>query len=111
MEIRENKYICIIAPLSVKIEKYKIECLSKKIEKETRKIAIDLKYVQDCTIDFIDFIKSLSNKDISFFNIHSDIFVLFNIMNLDKSVKLFVSEIDFEEDNRQIINRQFKLVS
>ena len=110
MEIRDNKTICIIAPLSIKIDKRRIERLTNIIQRETRKIAVDLKYVQDCTFEFIEFVKSLSNKDISFINIPSDIFVLFNVMNLDKDVKLFVSELDFEEDNHQIINRNFIVV-
>ena len=44
------------------------------------------------------------------FNIPSDLFVLFNVMNLDKSLELFVSEMDFEENAHQLINRKFKVV-
>ena len=111
MEIRENKDFYIMAPLAEKFDMRRIERVAKSIKNETRKIAIDLKYVHDCTVDFIDFVNSLKGKDISIFNIPSDIFVLLNIMNLDKSIKIFVSEIDFKEDTRQIINRKFSIIS
>lgn len=111
MEIRDNKKVCIIAPISNTLDKYRAKRIIKKIEEESRNIAIDLKYVSDCTIDFIESIVDLaSKKDIGVFNIPSDIFVLFNIMNIDKSLKLYVSEIDFEEKSRQLINRKFSLI-
>ena len=110
MEIRENEKVCIIAPICAKIDQNRLKRIIAKIEKENRKIAIDLANVKDCTINFIETIKSLKNREIGIFNIPSDIFVLFNIMNLDKYAKLYVSEIDFEEDSRQLINRKFSLV-
>ena len=109
MEIRENEKICIIAPICSKIDAYKTKKILEEIESEHRQIALDLAYVSDCSIDFIDALKNLKKK-IGLFNISSDIFVLFNVMNLDKTTKLFVSEIDFEEDSRQLVNRKFTLV-
>ncbi|MBQ7764023.1 hypothetical protein IJ384_01500 [bacterium] len=110
MEIRDNKNLCIFTPINPCLSLYKINKLIEKINKEERRCAIDLTYVQDCTIDFIESLKNNINKEISIFNIPSDIFVLFNIMNIDKTVKLFVSEKDFEEDSRQLINRKFKVI-
>ncbi len=111
MEIRDNENVCIFAPLSSKLDQYESTRILNKISKETREIALDLRFVQDCTIDFIETLRKISaNKKIGIFNIPSDIFVLFNVMHMDKTVKLFVSETDFEEDTRQLINRQFSIV-
>ena len=110
MEIRDNDKICIIAPICTKIDSFKTSCILKRINRETRRIAIDLSYVQECSIEFIEAIKTLSDKTISIFNIPSEIFVLFNIMNVDKSAKLYVSELDFKSDSHQIINRKFAII-
>ncbi len=111
MEIRDNEKVCIFAPLSPTLDKYESSRILKKISNESREIALDLRFVQDCTIDFIESLKEIASiKKIGIFNIPSDIFVLFNIMQIDKTVKLFVCEPDFEENSRQLINRQFSLV-
>lgn len=110
MEIRENKNICIIKPISSKLDKRKTDKILSKIANETRRVALDLSSIQDCTIEFIEELRNKIDKDFGIFNIPSDIFVLFNIMNLDKSVKLFVSESDFEEDSRRLINRKFSII-
>lgn len=110
MEIRDNDKICIIAPIRSKIDSYTSKRILERIKRESREVAIDLSYVEDCSIEFIEGLKNLSNKGIGVFNIPSDIFVLFNIMNLDKTVKLFVSEIDYKEDARQLVNRRFAVI-
>ena len=111
MEIRDNEKFCIFAPLGGKLDNRESQRLLNEISVETRAVGIDLKYVYDCTIDFIKMLKmTAKTKQISIFNIPSDIFVLFNVMKLDKTVNLFVSELDFEENQRRIINREFKLV-
>ncbi len=111
MEIRDNENICILAPMSSKLDRSQCLRLSERVLNDNRKIAIDLKFVQDCTIDFIETLKNISSiKKIGIFNIPSDIFVLFNVMGIDKNLKLFVCEPDFEEDSRQLINRQFSVL-
>lgn len=110
MEIRDNDKICIITPLSAKLDSRKISKIVSMIINEKRNVALDLTYVQDCAIEFIEELKKIANRDLSIFNIPSDIFVLFNIMNVDKSIKLYVSEQDFKENSRQLINRQFAIV-
>ena len=110
MEIRFNDDLCIIAPLCNKIDERATQSILKKISKESRKVAIDLNYVHECSIEFIEALKNCVDKNLGVFNIPSDIFVLFNIMNVDKHVKLYVSEMDFEENSRQILNRKFKLI-
>lgn len=111
MEIRDTEKVCIFAPLSPKLDKYESNRILNKILKENREIAIDLRFVSDCTIDFIENLKKIAScKKIGIFNIQSDIFVLFNIMQVDKFAKLFVSEIDFEDNTRQLINRCFTVL-
>lgn len=111
MEIRDTEKVCIYTPLSPKLDKHESSRILDKILKEKREIALDLRFVQDCTIDFIETLREISSiRCIGIFNIPSDIFVLFNIMQVDKKVKLFVNEPDFEENSRQLINRQFSIV-
>ena len=83
MEIRENNNICIFAPLCSKINSFESSRLLKNIMNENRSIAIDLEYVEECSIEFINTIKEICNtKRIGFFNIPSDIFTLFNVMQI-----------------------------
>jgi anti-anti-sigma regulatory factor len=89
---------------------YKVKKIIDRINRETRKVSIDLSNIQSCSSFFIESLAKLQNKDLSMFNINSHIFVLFNIMNIDKTIKLFVSELDFEENTRQLINRKFSIV-
>lgn len=110
METRDNETVCIFAPLCPKLDKYESTRIFEKVLQEKREVALDLRFVQDCTIDFIEMIKEAAQiKNIGIFNIPSDIFALFNFMQIDKTVKLFVSETDFEENSRQLVNRQFRL--
>jgi len=111
MEIRENDRICIYAPLNSNLGAYDSEKLLKEISKDDRDVAIDLQYAENCSVDFIEIIKKISNsKQIGIFNIPSDIFTLLNVMNVDKICRLFVSELDFLENKRQLINRKLSLV-
>ena len=110
MEIRENNKVCIIAPLSEKIDKTICKKIFSRIQAEKRKVAIDLEYIQDFTIDFIESLRQCENRDLGLFNIPSELLVLLNNMNIDKSVRLYVSELDFEENTRQLINRKFAII-
>lgn len=113
MEIRSNNSTYIIAPLSPKMGEYEINRLLKKINTEVnnRNLALDLRQISDCTIEFLEAIREISkNRSLGIFNISSDIFTLFNYMHIDKSANLFVSELDFKENRRHIINRNFSLI-
>ena len=108
MEIKQSDKYCIIKPLCPKITKREAERLIYEAENQDKTPAFDMSFVNDCTIDFIELSKNI--KNLSLFNINSDIFSLFLSMNLDKRFKLFVSELDFLEDKHQLINRKFSLV-
>lgn len=111
MEIRENDKICIYAPLNKQLGFFESERLLKEISQDERDIAIDLQYVEMCTINFIEMLKNISkSKKVGLFNISSDIFALLNFMDIDKFACIFVSELDFLENKRQLINRKLALV-
>ena len=111
MEIRDNEKFCIFAPLTPIMDKRESERLNKEILNEVRTVGIDLKYVSDCTVDFIETLKNLSKiKPLGIFNIPSDIFAVFNFMGIDKNLSVYVSEQDFESGNRAIINRKFTVI-
>lgn len=111
MEIRENNYTYIIAPLSSKLTHRESQRIFEECSNTERRIALDLSFVTECSLEFLNTLKALSEKkSISLFNIPSDLFVLFNIMQIDKLAKLYVSELDFISDARQIVNRKFVIV-
>ena len=75
MEIRENDKLCIIAPIQNELSDYKVKKIIDRINRETRKVSIDLSNIQSCSSFFIESLAKLQNKDLSIFNINSDIFV------------------------------------
>lgn len=111
MEIREDANVYIITPLSPKLDARESLRLINEVNNENKRISLDLSLVHDCTVDFIEALKNLAkSREIGVFNIPSDIFALFNFMNMDKYVKLFVCETDFEENARQLVNRRFSIL-
>lgn len=111
MEIRENENVYIITPLSPKLDSRESLRLVNEINSENKRISLDLSFVHDCTVDFVEALKKLAkNREIGVFNLSADIFALFNFMNMDKYVKLFVCETDFKENARQLVNRRFSIL-
>lgn len=107
MEIKTSDKYCIITPFSPNLNEYEANKIANEINPNLR-VGLDLSYVTDCTIDFLDKISHI--KNLSLFNISSDIFTLLSVMNLDKKLNLFVSELDFLDDQHRIINRRFSIV-
>ena len=110
MEIKKSDKYCIITPLSPKLNAREAKRLSDELNCYSNFdiLGLDLSLVSDCTIEFIETIKGFGN--VGLFNIQSDIFALLTSMNLDKSLKLFVSEIDFLNNSHRLINRKFSIV-
>ena len=109
MEIRLFEKFCILTPLSPRLDSRECRRLYAEIKAyQGFCVGLDLSFVQDCTIEFIE--ELLKITPINIFNISSEIFVLFNIMNVDKHANLFVSEQDFKINRRRLINRQFSIV-
>lgn len=106
MEIRETEKYYIITPLSPKLsERESLKLEAEILNSSNKRVGIDLSFVQDCTIDFIN--RLVNHRNISLFNIPSDIFALLTSMNLDKTFALFVSEMDFTDNRHQLLNRKF----
>ena len=107
MEITETDKYCLITPLSNKLNERETIKIIKEAESKQTKTALDMSFVNDCTIEFIEGIKNL--KNISLFNVQSDIFALLLSMNIDKFVNLFVTESDFLQNKRSLLNRKFNV--
>ena len=109
MEIMTLKKHCIITPLSPKLGlREAIRILEEVKSVNDLQIGFDLSYVKDCTFEFVEEIKKL--KNISLFNITSDIFALFTFMNLDKVFNIYVSRNDFLENKHRILKRNFSIL-
>lgn len=110
MEIITTNDSCIITPLSPKLDSREIQRITAEISSiNTQKIGLDLKYVKECSAVFFNKLKKFNN--LSIFNINSDIFALITLMNIDKALKIYVSELDFSENKRQILNRRLRVLS
>jgi len=113
MEIAENENYCFITPLSPKLdsrESTRIFDILTNVNKNL-KIGINLEYTHECSIEFIETIKSFSeNRNIGIFNIPPEIFILFNICKLDKITDLYNLQSDFEDKKYKLINRNFSVI-
>ena len=111
MEINHFANSCIFTPLTPILDDRASRRLICDIKTEEKMSAIDLSFVQDCTIEFLSSLIELGKmRELSIFNIPAEIFVLFNVMEIDKYVKLFVSKEDFEQNSRQLVNRKLAVV-
>ena len=109
MEIKTSDKFCIITPLAQNLSGIGVKRLLEEILANRKfKIGLDMSYVNECDIDFIDMLTQIGN--IGLFNVASDVFALFSVMNIDKKVELFVSEMDFKADKHQLLNRKFCIV-
>ena len=112
MEIIESNENIIIKPYSPILNKRESYRLFESIKNiSSGKIGIDLSLVNECTNEFINVLEELAQKrNIGVFNIPSDIFTIFSFMDFDKKIQLFVSQMDFENDIRQLLIRRFSVI-
>ena len=75
----------------------------------SKDIAIDMGNVCSISDKFLEMINTAENK-FTLLNTPADILVIINLTNSDKNVKLFTTNIDLEEDKRELRNRKFSLV-
>ena len=109
MEILFFDRNCIIKPFSPILNKREIERIKKELYQHSNyTIALDLSYVKDCTIDFINAVLNIA--EINLYNVPSDILALLTMMGIDKKVNIFNSQLDFKEGKRRLINRQLKIL-
>lgn len=111
MEIISTDTHCTFTPLSSIIDARVSERIFNKIINETKSISLNLSFVQDCSIEFIESLREYSSKkNLKIFNINSDVFAIFNFMEIDKHAELYVSEIDCDQNTRRLINRNFSVI-
>lgn len=112
MEIQITDKFCIFTPLTPRLDERETMRLFDDIKQyKDYEIGIDLSFVQDCTVEFLDELRCFSKeKGIGIFNIASDIFTIFNFMQVDKQINLFVNESDFKLNKHRLLNRKFNLV-
>lgn len=112
MEITLSKHHCIIKPFAKKIDLRECKRILEAVaDVRGNALGFDLSFVEECSFEFIDYLKNISSEiEISLYNIPSDVFVLLSFMKLDKSVKLFVNEIDFKASSHQLIMRKFSVL-
>ena len=110
MEIRENLKNYIITPLSPILNDYESYRVIEELNSCNKNVALNMEYVQDCSIDFFEKIKEFAqNKIIGMYNVQADIFLLLNLMDLDKKIQIFVNEEDYLSNKRMLINRRFQV--
>jgi len=109
MEIEIKNNTCIIKLLSGFINNTQTKRLEKTIsEYSSYNIGVDLDNVSDCSIEFLEIISKI--KNLSFYNIQSDIFTIFIKMNIDKCINLYNSEDDFISGRNRLLNRKFRVI-
>ena len=108
MEIQSSQKFCIITPLSPKLDARETNRLVEELKSHAHQtVGLDLSYVQDCTIDFLDAAREFKA---GFFNIQSDIFSLLTLMNFDNFINLYTTEEDFLCGKHRLLNRKFSIV-
>ena len=110
MEITTSDKFCIITPLSKTLDERNTARLFQEVllYNDSLTVGIDLNFVEDCTIEFIENLKVV--KNINLFNIPSEIFTIINFMGLDRCINLFVSELDFKSNHHRLLKRNFRVV-
>ena len=97
----------VIFPDSVKLIKNLLQTVSK-----AKKFAINMEHVTSCCNEFFDFLQNHTRKrKITLVNTPSEILALLNLTRTDKSVELYQSVIDMEENKRSMINRKFAIIN
>lgn len=75
----------------------------------SRRIAINLENIESTQNEFFTMLKDCAgNKIISLFNTSADMNLLLFLMNYNQYAKLYVNELDFKEEKRELINRNFR---
>lgn len=83
-----------------------------KAQNKRKRVALNLANLSVINNEFLESLEELSNSGIklSLFNLSLNVYLLLFIMKYDKFADLFVSEPDFLQNQRNIVNRQFKLL-
>ncbi|HNW25206.1 MAG TPA: hypothetical protein PLG15_01140 [Candidatus Gastranaerophilaceae bacterium] len=90
---------------------YKLKKTFKKLPKN-KSVAINLQNVEYVCSEFLEFLKEFSKKrEISLFNIQAEISALFYLTKYDKFAHIYLNDIDFYEQKRMLLNRNFSILN
>ena len=86
---------------------FKLKKILKDIPSD-RPIALNLNDVDCVCVEFLEFLREVSSlRHFSLTNLQSEILVLLNLTKYDKFAPIFLSDIDFLEQKRALLNRRF----
>jgi len=72
-------------------------------------LAIDLQQVKTCCRELFELLNK-SKRKLFLINVPSEIYTMINLLEYDKNTGVFVSELDLEENKRELKNRKFAIV-
>ncbi len=113
-KIDKNTYNCVLKFNTQDISSKLVDKLKKTLKKfpNNKPVALNLQNVEYICCEFLDFLKELSQKrEISLFNLQAEISALFNITKYDKYAHIYLNDIDFYEQKRMLLNRNFSIIS
>lgn len=106
--------VCCILKLHSHVLSFDLIFRLKKILKkipDNKPFALNLQDVYYVGNEFLEFLKeSAKVKKISIINLHSEIFALLNLTKYDEYANIFLSNTDFLEQKRELLNRRFCLL-
>jgi len=74
-------------------------------------IALNLHGVDCICVEFLEFLRETSSqKRLSLTSLQSELLVLLNLTNYDNFAPIFLSDVDFLEQKRALLNRRFSLL-
>jgi len=74
-------------------------------------IALNLQDVDYICVEFLEFLRESSRfKSLSLTSLQSELLVLLNLTKYDNFAPIFLSDVDFLEQKRVLLNRRFSLL-
>lgn len=110
---KDNNAGCILNLHSNKLTFESVVVLQKKIKElpTNKSVALNMKNVDFICIEFLDFLKESARlKRVSLTCLQAEILVLLNLIQYDKFAPIFLTDSDFLNQKRELLNRRFLVV-
>lgn len=111
---RENSTSCIFK-LHSNVLTLELVFRLKKILKRAPKnknIALNLQHVESFCAEFLEFLREFSKQNkLSVINLQAELFVLLNLTQYDEFAHIYLTDTDFVESKRALLNRRFSVIS
>ena len=108
MQISDMKSHYVLSPETPTITDKAVCDMFVTINRLKKPVVIDLDGVEDCVSDFYRMFEMFSN--ITLLNIESKLLSTLYITGFDKFVTIYGDKVSFEEKNRELKNRRFKII-